>query len=127
MVETPVIKLRPIGSHFIHPGQLLVRKVARALAVLLNTPREMAVEALKFWLTYQFTRMRQQPFFAISKDSKKKDHRGRPCAEHYREMSVETRVALVEWELKEYATFGVLGNIPASCLLHCKGCHGALP
>ena len=156
--EVPLIKFRPIISHFIHPGRPVLRKVARALAILvdlastavrgskpnhvpmwrlhegcqrwiqqlvvrkditgcaefdvedcfLNTPRELVLKALNFWMRFQFSRTRQQPFFAISKDSKKEDHRGRPCAMHYWELSAEEIVDIVEWELRENSTFTVV-------------------
>ena len=104
LCEPPVIKLRPIISHFIHPGRLVLRKIARALAILvdlassavrghrtnhvpmwrlhegcrkwveqlvsrkdvvgcaefdvedcfLNTPRELVLKALDFWMHFQF-------------------------------------------------------------------------
>ena len=169
--EPPIIKLRPIISHFIHPGRPLLRKIARALAILvdlascavrghranhvpmwrlhegcrkwveqlvarkdvvgcaesdvedcfLNTPRELVLKALDFWMHFQFSRTRQQPFFAISKDSKKEDHRGRPCATHYWELSASEVVALVEWELRENSTFAVVGCSGARVVLqqHC--------
>ena len=83
----------------------------------LNTPRELVLDALKFWISYQFTRTRQQPFFAISKDSKKEDHRGRPCATHYWELSTQDLLALVEWELNENATFYVIGSTGQRAIL----------
>ena len=74
----------------------------------LNTPREMVMEALTFWMSYQFRRTRQQPYFSISKDSKKADHRGKPCSDHFWEVSADTVRAVVEWELTQNSTFAVV-------------------
>ena len=57
---------------------------------------------------------RQQPFFSISKDSKKADHRGRllrsACSDHFWEVSAETVRAVVQWELAQNSTFAVANS-----------------
>ena len=42
--------------------------------------------ALDFWLEFASGRTRQRPYFAISKDGKQGDYRGRPCSPHYEEL-----------------------------------------
>ena len=156
--ERMLIKVRPIISHFFHPGRHVLHKVGRALSILvdmatnavqglrpahvamwrlhdgsrrwieqlvraystngcvefdvedcfLNTRREMVMDALSYWLSYQFRRTRQQPDFSISKDSKKADHRGKPCSTHFWEISAETVKAVVDWELRHNSTFAVV-------------------
>ena len=156
--ERMLIKVRPIISHFFHPGRHVLHKVGRALSILvdmatnavqgirpahvamwrlhegsrrwieqlvrahsttgcaefdvedcfLNTPREMVMDALNYWLSYQFRRTRQQPYFSISKDSKKADHRGKPCSTHFWEISAETVKAVVDWELRHNSTLAVV-------------------
>ena len=50
----------------------------------LNTPRGADLEAIEFWCTLLQHQTCKQPCFAISKDGKKGDHRGRPTLlEHY--------------------------------------------
>ena len=158
--QTPqVIKMRPIISHFLHPCRSILRRVARALTILvslatkvvrdtrdthipiwrmhqgthqwleaisessgnsqlaefdvedcfLNTPREMVVPALQFWMDYPFSRKRAK-FFAISKDSKSEDHLGRPCSSHFWELSAEFVIAAVEWEVGYNSLFEVIGE-----------------
>ena len=156
--ERMLIKVRPIISHFFHPGRHVLHKVGRALSILvdmatnavqglrpahvamwrlhdgsrrwieqlvraystngcvefdvedcfLNTRREMVMDALSYWLSYQFRRTRQQPDFSISKDSKKADHRGKPCSTHFWEISAETVKAVVDWELRHNSTLAVV-------------------
>ena len=76
----------------------------------LNTPRELVVLALRFWIDFQFRRGRSTRFFAISKDAKDEDHLGRPCSPHFWEVSSDTVAATVEWELHHNAFFEVLNE-----------------
>ena len=71
----------------------------------LNTPRQLVLDALDFWLQFSASRTRQQPWFAISKDGKQADHQGRPCSMHYWELSTTQSRALVVWEMEHHATF----------------------
>jgi hypothetical protein len=73
----------------------------------LNTPRQLVLQALDYWLNFCSSRTRQQPWFAISKDGKHADHRGRPCSLHYWELSVTQLRALVVWEMDNNASFKV--------------------
>ena len=73
----------------------------------LNTPRQMVLQALDFWLGFNSSRTRQQPWFAISKDGKQADYRGRPCSPHYWELSTTQLRALVVWEMECNASFKV--------------------
>ena len=83
----------------------------------LNTPRELVVPALRFWLDYQFKRGRSARFFAISKDTKDEDHVGRPCSSHFWEIDAATVIATVEWELQHNALFEVLNESGDSIVL----------
>ena len=76
----------------------------------LNTPRELVIPALRFWVDFHFKRGRSARFFAISKDSKDEDHVGRPCSPHYWEISSDVIIATVEWELEQNAFFEVLNE-----------------
>ena len=66
--------------------------------------------ALQFWLNYPFQRRRPCHFYAISKDHKKGDHRGRPASVHYWELSAELILAVVQWELLHNNIFEVLSS-----------------
>ena len=169
LLQTPaVIKVRPIISHFLHPCRPILRRVARALSILvslatqavrgskpahlpiwrmhqgvqhwlrllskkdghvqllefdvedcfLNTPRELVIPALRYWLDFEFARRRRTRFFAISKDAKSEDHTGRPCSSDFWEISSDLMLAVVEWELESNAFFEVLdgsGNMVVLC------------
>ena len=155
----PLIKVRPIISHFLHPCRSVLRRVARALSILvalatsvreinrghipiwrmhqgthiwlqaiatsrcgaelvefdvedcfLNTPRDLVVPALRFWMEYPYARRRQIRFFAISKDCKSEDHAGKSCSPHYWELSSEFVISSVEWELEHNSLFEVLSD-----------------
>lgn len=154
-VAEPLVKLRPIVTHCRHPLRIALKRVARALAVLvkearelvlqkrpqhlpmwqlhsgssqwlqrlsptrewwgceeydvadcfLNTPRGAVLEALDFWLFTTKDCTRRQPCFAISKDGKLGDHRGRPSSVHYWAITdVQLREACA-WDLKHNDTF----------------------
>ena len=60
-----------------------------------------------FWIDATAQRTRKQPSFAISKDNKKGDHRGRPSSIHYREITCKQLLLAVEWELTFNDTFEV--------------------
>ena len=86
----------------------------------LNTPRELVLQALAHWLSFPFTRRRLQ-YFAISKDSKREDHVGRPCSPYYWELPVPVVVAVVKWELLHNAAFEVSDNDAMRQLRQTKG------
>lgn len=71
----------------------------------LNTPREQVLKALNFWLARTAGRTRGLPWFAISKDSKKGDYRGKPCNSHYWAISAEQLVAACTWDLVHNSEF----------------------
>ena len=148
-VAHPVVKLRPIVTHCLHPLRITLKRVARALAVLvsearelvlqqrpqhlpmwqlhsgssewlerlgptmgwwgceeydvadcfLNTPREAVMDAVGFWLLTTASCSRRQPCFAISKDGKKGDHRGRPSSIHYWAITDAQLRAACAWDL----------------------------
>ena len=52
-----------------------------------------------FWIDATAQRTRKQPSFAISKDNKKGDHRGRPSSIHYWGITCKQLLLAVEWEL----------------------------
>ena len=83
----------------------------------LNTPRELVIPALRFWTEFQFKRGRPARFFAISKDSKNEDYLGRPCSTHFWELSSDTVIACVEWELEHNSFFEVRGEDGGSVVL----------
>ena len=150
-----VVKVRPIISHCAHPLRHALRRVARALAILvaearevvkqklpshlpiwqlhsgikewlqllsnngagweyaeydvadcfLNTPRELVMQALHYWSDYIAMRSRRVPCFAISKDGKKGDHRGRPACVHYWTITTLQVLEVCEWELAYNSCF----------------------
>jgi len=154
-VGTPVVKMRPLITHCKHPLRVALRRVARALAVLvgeardlvlkrrlqhlpmwqlhsgsaewlgriaatarwwgceeydvadcfLNTPRKAVLAAVRFWLETTQRCSRRQPAFAISKDGKAGDHRGRPSSVHYWEITAEQLLAACEWDLAHSDAF----------------------
>jgi hypothetical protein len=65
----------------------------------LNTPREAVLGAIRFWLGATQQRTRRQPCFAISKDGKAGDHRGRPSSVHYWCLTAEQLLSACEWDL----------------------------
>ena len=73
----------------------------------LNTPRELVMLSLQFWLTYPFKRRRTLQCFAISKDCKAEDHVGKPCSQHFWDLPVVVVRATVEWELTYNSCFEV--------------------
>ena len=83
----------------------------------LNTPRELILPALNFWLEYRFKRGRPARFFAISKDAKDEDHVGRPCSHHFWEISSDVVIATVQWELEHNALFEVLSEVSNTVVL----------
>ena len=105
----------------------------------LNTSRDEVVAAVIFWLEATPRRTRQQAYFAISKDCKAADHRGRSYSLHFWELSALLMLAVVGWELEETSCFEALGDgdylvlqrrkglpsfdicLPASCLWRCLG------
>ena len=154
-----IIKFRPIIAHNAHPCRAVLRRIGRALSLLvslavgavrgrhphhmpiwqmhrgmqhflqllsgkktaamaefdvedcfLNTPRGLAIPALRFWLDFCFHRRRGTQYFAISKDGKAQDHIGRPCSLHYWEISSSAVLAAVEWELSCNSLFEVVGE-----------------
>ena len=82
----------------------------------LNTPRDLVLPALRYWLSYPFGR-RAVRFFAISKDGKSEDYIGRPCSLHYWEVSAAVVMAVVEWELQRISLFEVVGGNGAMIVL----------
>ena len=153
------LKFRPIIAHHRHPCRAVLRRIGRALSLLvaeatkvvrhqrpdhlpvwkmhcgslewlnllsrqrelthlieydvedcfLNTPRGLVVPALDFWLSFDFKRRRTARYFAISKDGKSEDFIGRPCSEHYWEISAAVVRAAVLWELDNNSPFEVVG------------------
>jgi hypothetical protein len=71
----------------------------------LNTPREAVIAALSCWLTTTQKRTRRQPAFAIAKDGKAGDHRGRPASIHYWTITTEQLVAACVWDLENNGAF----------------------
>ena len=86
----------------------------------LNTPRELVLQALRYWLSFPFSRRTLQ-YFAISKDSKREDHIGRPCSPHYWELPVAVVSATVEWELLHNSFFAVVDGSSERQLRQTKG------
>jgi hypothetical protein len=76
----------------------------------LNTPRDMVLAALDFWMQFSLSRTRQQPWFSLSKDGKGADHRGRSCSVHFWELSATQLRSVVLWELEHNAEFQVVGE-----------------
>ena len=157
-VAVPIVKVRPVVTHSLHPMQTALRRVARALAILvgearvvvmekqpdhlpmcqlhspgspewlrqlsrtagwwgcdecdvsdcfLNTPREAVLAAVVFWLQLSQGRTRRQPCFAISKDGKAGDHRGKPSPCHYYAITAEQLLAVCKWDLEYNDEFDV--------------------
>ena len=71
----------------------------------LNTPRSEVLNSARFWIATTSENSRRQPCFAISKDGKKGDHRGRPSSVHYWEITCEQLLLAFEWELTRNDTF----------------------
>ena len=70
----------------------------------LNTPRQLVMEALAFWLQYPYSRRRVQ-CFAINKDGKAEDYVGKPSSIHFWELPANFVVAAVRWELEHNDLF----------------------
>ena len=153
----PIIKVRPLIVHSVHPMRIPLGRIARASSILvcearalviarrpshlpmwqmhagctdwlqrisatngwwgvdeydvndcfLNTPRNEVLDAARFWIAVSSAQTRRQPCFAISKDDKKGDHRGRPSSVHYWEITCEQLLLAFEWELTCNDTFEV--------------------
>jgi hypothetical protein len=71
----------------------------------LNTPRTEVLAAVEFWATLLQARSRRQPYFAISKDSKRGDHWGRPACVHYWAIPLQHVLQCCQWELEHNASF----------------------
>ena len=63
------------------------------------------MEDLRFWADVTAEQSRRQHCFAIAKDGKKGDHRGRPSSIHYWCITVEQLLRACEWELNNNDTF----------------------
>jgi hypothetical protein len=87
----------------------------------LNTPIELVLKALDYWLQFSTLRTRQQPWFSISKDGKHADHRGRSCSVNFWEFSLRQVRFLVEWELAENSAFVVVAMNKFRVLNQVKG------
>ena len=170
-VAEPVVKLRPIVTHCRHPLRVALKRVARALAVLvtearelvlqrrpahlpmwqlhagsaewlkrvsptkgwwgceeydvadcfLNTPREAVLEAVGYWLRTTQRCSRRQPCFAISKDGKAGDHRGRPSSIHYWEITAVQLLAACAWDLQHDDLFEAQAGAGVQVLQQRKG------
>ena len=65
---------------------------------------------------------RRRPCFAIAKDGKKGDHRGRPASLHYWEITCEQLLLAFEWHLNNNDTFEVQkGDGTLAVVQQCKG------
>ena len=150
-----VAKLRPLIAHSCHPNRIPLRRIARALSILvcearalvmvrrpshlpmwqlhsgsrewlqrigatlgwwgcdeydvadcfLNTPRDEVLDSIRFWTDIAAQQSRRQPCYAIAKDGKKGDHRGRPSSIHYWCITSEQLLLACEWELDNNDTF----------------------
>ena len=74
---------------------------------ILNTPRPEVLDSARFWIDATARQSRRQPCFAIAKDGKKGDHRGRPASLHYWEITCEQLLLAFEWHLNNNDTFEV--------------------
>ena len=145
----PVVKIRPLVTHSVHPMRIALRRLARAASILvcearqlvvarrpshfpmwqmhagcqewlerishtnnwwgcdeydvndcfLNTPRHEVLLSARFWVAETGKLSRKQQCFAIAKDGKKGDHRGRPSSVHYWQITSEQLLLGFEWEL----------------------------
>ena len=84
----------------------------------LNTPRQLLLTALHFWLDLAFVRRHTTQCFAISKDGKSDNYVGRPCSIRYWAIEAAVVVAAVKWELQHNSLFEVLGE--TASLLCCS-------
>ena len=84
---------------------------------MLRTVSSILHVSLLFCTEFQFKRGRPARFFAISKDSKNEDYLGRPCSTHFWELSSDTVIACVEWELEHNSFFEVRGEDGGSVVL----------
>ena len=153
------IRLRPLIAHHLHPLRAILRRVARALSLLveaaiphvcasrsshtpmwrlhkgtaawlnslaennvlhslrqlveydvadcfLNTPRNLVLRALRYWL--DIVRKRGQLYFSISKDNKAADYIGKSTSAHFYTFSEAELVAVVSWELEHNDLFECL-------------------
>ena len=73
----------------------------------LNTPRQEVLESARFWIAATARHCRRQPCFAIAKDGKKGDHRGRPSSIHYWAITCQQLLLAFEWDLSNNDTFEV--------------------
>ena len=88
----------------------------------LNTPpRHEVLGCSRFWIDATAAHSRRQPCFALSKDGKKGDHRGRPCSVHYWEITCEQLMLAFEWELEHNNTFQVQSGDGVVVLQQRKG------
>ena len=76
----------------------------------LNTPRHNVLDSARFWIDITALRSRRQPCFAIAKDGKKGDHRGRPSSIHYWSITSEQLLLAFDWDLNNNDTFEVQDN-----------------
>ena len=145
----PVVKVRPLVTHSVHPMRIPLHRVARAASILvcearmlvlarrpshlpmwqlhsgskewlarlsstagargcdeydvndcfLRTPRHEVLDSACFWIDVTAAHSRKQPCFAIAKDGKKGDHRGRPSSVHYWEITCEQLLLVFAWEM----------------------------
>ena len=68
------------------------------------------LNSARFWIDVTALRSRRQPCFAIAKDGKKGDHRGRPASVHYWTITAEQLLLAFEWDLNNNDTFEVQDN-----------------
>ena len=87
----------------------------------LNTSRDEVVRAVQYWLSAVPRRTRQQAWFAISKDCKAADHRGRSSSLHFWELSSALVLSVVKWELDENSCFEAIGRSEWLVLQQRKG------
>ena len=156
--DPPILKFRPIIAHSRHPCRPYLRRVGRALSLLvqlaaavvsdtrsshtpiwqmhrgihawlaklpqhsslrqavgfdvedcfLNTPRVLVLQALQYWMEFNYRRRRGVHVFAISKDSNKADHVGYGAGPHFWNLKAGTVRAVVQWELDFNSDFEVL-------------------
>ena len=73
----------------------------------LNTPRHEVLDCAQFWIAVCSEFSRKQRCYAISKDGKKGDHRGRPSSVHYWQITFQQLLQVFEWEPQPNDTFEV--------------------
>ena len=87
----------------------------------LNTPRDAVLAAVEFWLRQTQGRLRTQPCFAISKDGKAGDHRGRPASIHYWSITAEQLLSACAWDLNNNDFFEAQAEADVVVLQQRKG------